>query len=153
MVKINSVGVRDLGCMKDIDLKASIYPADAEAWAYAVVEGNCVNFGAYIGDKMVGFILTEQHENVLRILRLKVHPDFTCSLAYESLVSKAESLARDLHVKRLTIVIPEIHCMPGDPDDQSVDLNAIGFMAKGIVKDAFVMYGDTIDGFRFERDV
>ena len=153
MVKINDVGVRDMGCMKDIDLKASIYPAEPAAWAYTVVDGNCVNFGAYIGDKMVGFIITEQRENVLRILRLKVHPDYTCSLAAEALIEKAESLARDLHVKRLTMVVPEIHCMPGDPDDESIDLNSIGFVAKSIVKDAFVMYGDTIDGFRFEREV
>ena len=153
MIKIKPISVKDLGVVKDIDLKASIYPAVAEAWAYAIVEGNCVNFGAYIGPKMVGFIILEQVQTELRILRMRVHPDYTYQLVEEELLGKAEHLARGLHVNELTVSVPEIHCSPGDPDDESAKLLSWGFKAYKILRDAYVMYGDKVDGFKFKKEI
>ena len=153
MIKIREVGVRDLGALKYIDLKASIYPATSEMWTYAVVEGNCINFGVQFGTLLVGFIITEQEKTELRILRLKISPAFRSYGLEEELVAKAESLARDLHANKLSKVIPELHCIPGDPDDESYLWTGMGFKATKIIPDAFVMYGDLVDGFKFERGI
>ena len=153
MINVKSVGLRDLGALKDVDLKASIYPATSEAWVYAIDRGNCVNYGAYIGIKMVGFVILEQAEKVLKILRLKVHPQFKYQNVEETLLAKASDLARDLHIYTLEITVPEIHCLPGDPDDESVFLKGHGFTAYRVVKDAFKMYGRAYDGFVFKKGV
>ena len=152
MIKIKPISVKDLGVIKDIDLKASIYPAVAEAWAYTFIEGNCVNFGAYIGSKMIGFIILERSQKDLQILRMRVHPDYICHPEKE-LLNKAEHVARDLHVSNLIITVPEIHCLPGDPDDESAKLLSWGFKAYKILRDAYVMYGDKVDGFKFKKEI
>jgi hypothetical protein len=151
MVKVDTVTVKDLGALKDIDLKASVYTATPEMWAYAIADGHCANYGAYIGSKMVGFIITEQHDKAVQILRYKVHPDYLFVGVDVALMEKASFLARDLHVYTLYIIVPEIHCLPGDPDDESEALSGFGFRATTILKDAFDMYGRKYDGFRFER--
>ena len=42
--------------------------------------------------------------------------------------------------------------MPGDPDDVTEFLDYMGFKATGEIRyDFCVMYGDSVDGFIFER--
>jgi ribosomal protein S18 acetylase RimI-like enzyme len=152
MINIHEVSVKDLNTLKDIDLRSNFYPLEEDAWAYSVVDGHCANYGASIGKVMVGFVLAEQIETLM-ILRLCVRPNYRHHGVGTKLMDKMASLARDLHVSTMSIIIPEIHCLPGDPDDVSLWLKWRGFRATKILKDGFYMYGDKIDGFKFERKV
>jgi GNAT superfamily N-acetyltransferase len=152
VIKIHEVSVKDLSILKDIDLRSNFYPLEDDAWAYAVVDGQCANYGASIGKVMVGFALAEQSESLL-IMRLCVRPNYRHNGVGSKLMDKMVSLAHDLHVPTLSITIPEIHCFPGDPDDVSLWLKWKGFRATKVLKNIYYMYGDTIDGFRFERKI
>ena len=152
MIKIHEVSVKDLSILKDIDLRSNFYPLEEDAWAYAVVDGHCANYGASIGKVMVGLALAEQADSLM-ILRLCVRPNFRHNGVGSALMAKMVSLAEDLHVNTLSITIPEIHCLPGDPDDVSLWLKWKEFRATKILKDIYYMYGDTIDGFKFERKI
>jgi GNAT superfamily N-acetyltransferase len=152
VIKIHEVSVKDLNVLKDIDTRSNFYPLEDDAWVYAVVDGHCANYGATIGKVMVGFALAEQADTLL-IMRLCVRPNFRHHGVGTALVDKMVGLAQDLHVTTLSITIPEIHCLPGDPDDVSLWLKWKGFRATKVLRDIYYMYGDKIDGFRFERKI
>ena len=54
----------------------------------------------------------------------------------------------------MKVVVPHIHCVPGDPDDVSVFLNKVDFVPTGrIIHDWREMYGEEVDGYEFERKI
>lgn len=159
MIKVREAGVKDITTLKDLDLKCQIYPADPDLWAYLLTPATKGVYLAHIGHTPVGYAVCADIE-ILETKQKHVRIQLFGSLARfrgngvgKALLEKVEDLARNLHIKWVSAVIPEIHCLPDDPDDVSLWLRFQGFRAKRIVKDGFVMYGDKHDGFVFEKEV
>jgi GNAT superfamily N-acetyltransferase len=57
-------------------------------------------------------------------------------------------------VKEIHIAIPDIHCIPDDPDNVVGFLNNSGFYPNGdIISNAKIMYGNPIDAYIFVRKI
>jgi len=154
MIVIRDALVKDMNALKDIDLRSYQYPLSQDTWSRVLVDSPCKVFLATIGTRTVGFIVLEAHETRgLQVQRLAVSALFRGKGIATELLAKAESLARDLHIDKLSATVPEIHCLPGDPDDISLWLKFKGFRAVGIRRGFYHMYGDYLDGFVFEREV
>ena len=65
----------------------------------------------------------------------------------------AQALSKSDKCRTISLVVPALYCNPGDSDDCSEWLTAKGFRAKEIKKDAYVMFGDDVDGYVFTRSV
>lgn len=150
-VKVVSATAKDASTIQALDLKCYHYPLENDAWSWIFLESTCVTYMVYIHKKAVGYGVIEAVGDNLRIWRLGVLKQFRGLGAAKALLKRAEELRAATKSKALDVVIPEIHCLPEDPDDVSVFLKLQGFRAVGIKKDRFDMYGCKYDGFIFER--
>jgi len=151
MMKVVAATAKDISVVRDLDVKCYFYPVPQEGWAHALVDSSCVVNMVKIGARPIGFSILEPYGENLRIHRLGVIKRFRGLGAAKRLLHRAEDLRSATKSSSLETVIPEIQCLPGDPDDVSTFLKFQGFQATGIKRDFFSMYGRKYDGFIFER--
>ena len=145
--------VKDLNLLKDVDLKTYHYPLTDEAWTHALVKSPCSVCTVRISKTHVGYMIVEPQELNLRIHRLGVREKFRGNGVGKRLLERAEQLACDGKYAYLEVVVPDIHCIPGDLDNVALWLKFQGFRASGVLGDYFHMYGDDHDGYLFKRKV
>ena len=151
MIQTATATAKDLAVVKDLDLKCYPYPLENDAWTFVFVDSTCVVHIVYVYNKPVGFQILEPIESNLRVWRLGVLRKFNGRGAGKALLARADEFRAAIKAPVLDTVVPEIHCLPGDPDDVSVWLKFQGFKATKVKKDYFDMYGRKYDGFVFER--
>ena len=156
MMKMIVASVKDLGTLKDIDLKTYHYPLAQDAWTYALVDSPCTVYLVNYSRKAVAYAVVEPspcNEKNLRLQRCGVLRDFRGFGVAKFILRDVSQTAKDMLMTRVEVLIPEVHCLPGDPDDVSLWLKFQGFRAASIIKNCFDMYGEDYDGFLFERSV
>lgn len=151
MMEIVTATAKDLATLRDIDIKTYFYPVPDDGWAHALVDSSCVVYMVRLGRHHIAYMIVEPSKHNLRVHRLGVIRQYRGHGAAKMLLTKAEELRRATKSKALEVIVPEIHCLPGDPDDISLFLKFQGFKATGIKLDFFTMYGRKYDGFIFER--
>lgn len=147
----------DINSLFTIDLKCYDYPMTLEEWKVLVGQSGKPTepriLVAEINRKPVALGMWQEVDaDVSRIIRLGVIPRYRFQGVGTLLVDACVKHCNTEKKDRIRIVIPDIHCMPGDSDDVSVFLSKVGFGPTGeVVSDYCKMYGDWRDGYVFER--
>lgn len=147
---------RDVNYLKDIDLKSYQYPWGIEEWRQLQSNEGMRAFVATQLVEPVGFaiLLDKPEKQELEILKLGVKSGSREQGAGTQLLCFAEEAALDDGLRKMSLVVPEIKCLPGHPDDVSQWLLRHGYRAEvPILKEHFRMYGQWVDGFRFAKQV
>lgn len=145
-------GDRDVNLVKDLDLKCYHYPWTPEQWGETVGDNPAKWCLATIRDRPVGFAIWQQVKDVGLLQRLGVRPDSRKRGVGTELLSYVLRCVRNTGATELNLMVPEIHCFPGHPDDVSAWLLTRGFRAKPpIVPEWGYMYGQWVDGFCFVK--
>ena len=149
----------DINTLQTLDLKSYHYPMPLVEWQERV-KGSGQDKEARIVicevmHKPVGFAMWSTGDmETGHLLRIGVMPRFRRKNIGRLLV---ESCARDLcksGCEAIKVVVPHIHCCPGDDDDVSEFLRACEFYPNGkVIHDWRRMYGNDIDGYEFERKI
>lgn len=154
----------DINNLRDLDVKCYDYPLNMEQWQALISssgkseEARCVlvEYQSAIGsgNKPIGFGVWQKNEREFNILRLGVHKDYRRqgigTLIIDTIVKDAVKKA----IKQIFVTVPDLHCEPGDPDDASQFLVAVGFKTNGkIVPEFRHMYGQYRDGYTFEKNI
>lgn len=141
---------REVNLVKDLDLKSYDYPWEREKWSEMVGENPGKWCLATIAGKAVGFAIWRMEPDEAVLLRLGVRPDNRKKGVGAALLERVVKYARSSGAKRVSLLVPEIHCFPGHPDDVSQWLLNRKFRSGGsIVREHAFMYGQWVDGFRF----
>jgi predicted GNAT family acetyltransferase len=155
----------DLNDIQNLDVKCYHYPLLMDDWKVLINGKDEDDDGpksekakvevVEVHRKKVGYsVLRRFDDTVMMIERLGVRETFRRHGLGRMLVDEANLAARHMKVDVMRIVIPEIQCKPGDPDDVSAFLNATSFHPTGKIVPAFAfMYGDDVDGYVWERKV
>lgn len=144
---------RDTNYLKDIDLKSYHYPWGGDKWKLLDEKDHSVCL-AIEALKPVGFVIWKGEKALDCILRLAVKPQNRGRGIGTMLLDRVFSAARVKRFREISTVVPEIHCLPGHPDDVSQWLLAYGFLARPpIIKEYAQMYGELVDGFQFFCEV
>jgi GNAT superfamily N-acetyltransferase len=154
-----SIGVRrgsnrDVNYIKDIDVKSYHYPWPHEQWVTLREDETYHWCVASLGVEPIGFATWQDHPHAVEIHRLAVKPTMRGEGGGTALVEYICNYAGDRFFNRVVTVVPEINCLPGDPDDISGWLLMQGFKAEPpILKDHIYRYGDLVDCYTFARDL
>jgi GNAT superfamily N-acetyltransferase len=144
--------VRDVNYIKDIDMKSYQYPWPYEHWITLGEDETYHWCVAAKGVEPVGFAVWQDHPHAVEIHRLAVKPADQGEGTGTSLMDYVCGYAKDCFFNRVVVVVPEINCLPGDPDDVSGWLAMQGFKAEPpILKDHVCRYGTLIDCYTFVR--
>jgi len=130
----------------DIEIKSYEFPLAHENWRVYLTSPEVEVLVACVEAAPVGHIVLAMEGT---ILRLAVKPDFRRTNIGTRLLSRATDAAREFGLDMLQIVVPEVHCCPGHPDDVSAFLMANEYTATAIIEDYIFMYGQYIDGYKF----
>jgi GNAT superfamily N-acetyltransferase len=162
-VNIRRGGNRDVNYIKDIDMKSYQYPWSHEQWAILGEDETYHWCVASRGVEPVGFAAWQnmQYEHrhpglipTVSIERLAVKPSDRREGIGTALIEYVCKYAEDQFFNRVVTVVPEINCLPGDPDDISAWLLAQGFRAElPILKDHVCHYGKLVDCYTFARSL
>ena len=149
----------DKPVLMSLDLKCYHYPMDGESWAQLVRESGVkgkhrVVIAETALDK-VGFAIWDHNDDgETELMRLGVHPQFRRCGIGTRLVAEVLKSAMSEGSDNIRVVVPEIHCCPGDEDDVSAFLDSCEFKTTGeIVYEFKEMYGRKVDGFVFQMEV
>ena len=153
MITVQKSTPRDIGPLVDMDLKSHEYPWPTDNWATVMTRPDVVIFIATSGVKPAGFCVFAVAGAELSILRFGVIPKYRRMKVASMIMSNLNNLANSLKADRMSVVVPEIHCLPGHPDDVSSVLGRAGFLATEVIKDRFLMYGGQVDGFKFVKEL
>lgn len=150
----------DISQLRDLDLKCFQYPFSMAQWQHFIQGSGKKNEPKVILVEVVksavGYAMWEidTEANVLSLLRIGVLPPFRRKKLGSTLFMAVIKDAQRNQLDKIRCVVPDIHCVPNDPDNVSGFLLANGLSATGeIVYDAFQMYGSNFDGYVFERGV
>lgn len=149
----------DANVLSTLDLKCYPYPLTLDKW-----KDLANNAGKKAVPKVVvcevlrkpcGFaVWNNVDEDVARIIRLGVVPGFRKNNIGTLLLNKVKHHCQIAKIDKLRVIVPDIHCLPGDPDDVSGFLSKSMFHTTGeVIHDFRFMYGDWRDGYVFERDI
>ena len=142
----------DMHSLADIDIKGYDYPWDLDKWRSLTEDPACVIMLATLEMEPVGVCVWQKKPAVKKgeILRLTTKPAYTGRGIGSFLLRTVESEARENGLREIVIIVPEIKCFPGHPDDVSQWLLNRGYCAvKPILTNHFRMYGSKCDGFKF----
>lgn len=149
----------DVNALSTLDLKTYHYPLELETWKELAGQSGKPTepkvVVVEVARRPVGFALWQEvDEDVARIIRLGILPKSRfCGLGtllIKRIIAHSQTEKKD----RLRIVIPDLHCQPGDPDDVSGFLSKVGFHTTGeVIQDHSRMYGDWREGYVFERNI
>ena len=149
----------DINALCDLDLKTYHYPLPMARWKELVgMYGKPTEPRVVVVEimrKPAGFAMWQVvDEDVTRIIRLGVLPRARFKGLGTTLINDCIAQCQTQKTDRLRIVIPDIHCHPGDPDDVSGFLSKTGFHPTGeVISEHARMYGDWRDGYVFERNI
>lgn len=157
----------DINNLVALDLKCYPYPLAMSNWQELLNNsGKAAEPWIVVVEvyrKPVGFALwheayeeggDEKLKDAILLLRAGVLPKYRFNGLGRKLIEKCCIEARKAGKKRVRIVIPDIHCRPGDPDDVSQFLNKTGFNTTGEIKPCHKkMYGDWVDGYVFQKEI
>jgi len=150
----------DVNMLTSLDLKCYHYPMDLPKWQEYIKEVSKGNRIVVMEQNRtpVGFAAWEIIEDLnagtsyANITRLGIHPEYRRMGHGKQLLTHIEVSAARAKADGVSVVIPEIHCSPGDPDDISEFLALCGYFASGaIVYNFRRMYGQMVDGFYFVK--
>lgn len=142
----------DMHSLVDIDIKGYDYPWPLERWRDLTEDPTCVIMLAILQVEPVGACVWQKKPAVKEgeILRLTTKPAYRERGIGSFLLQTVESEARENGLQEMVIIVPELKCFPGHPDDVSQWLLERGYRAvKPILTNHFCMYGNKCDGFKF----
>jgi hypothetical protein len=149
----------DANVLSSLDLKCYPYPLTLDKW-----KDLANNSGKKAAPKVVvcevlrkpcGFAVWNSEDfEVARIIRLGVVPASRKKGLGTLLLNKVKHYSQIKQIDKLQVIVPDIHCQPGDPDDVSGFLSKSLFHTTGeVIHDFRYMYGDWRDGYVFERNI
>jgi GNAT superfamily N-acetyltransferase len=145
---IRGAQARDINYLIDIDIKSYHFPWSVGQWRKFAGGKMCSILLATIKAEPVAVCAWKKSGKDAEILRLATKPAYRGLGAASLLLYTVESTK----LQKVSIIIPEINCFPGQPDDISAWLLSRGYQATvPILKDYFHMYGKHYDGFKFVR--
>lgn len=151
---IRPVTGADINYVRDIDLKSYLYPWDSDIWRKLANDKACYIVTSSLDFTPTGFIVWRTDDDTCQILRLGVKPCARNSGSGSALLSHAEDWAIAHHLASIFMVVPEINCFPGHPDDVSVWLRNRHYKATlPVIEDVAVMYGKHVDGYKFVKEL
>jgi GNAT superfamily N-acetyltransferase len=145
---------RDLHPLVDIDLKSYDYPWSVDKWRKFVTDPTCMILLASFKVEPVGMCIWQKKLAIkeAEILRIATKPAYRGKGAGIFLLHGVETGAKEHGLEKVTVIVPEIKCFPGYPDDVSQWLLNRGYKAiTPILKDHFYMFGGRCDGFKFVK--
>lgn len=150
----------DINKLQALDLKCYHYPMPLKMWQeYVNGSGKtgqarvviCEVFTTSAGFAM--WNIAEDQESA-QLLRIGVLPKFRRNGLGRLLVKSCIHDASRAKCERINVIVPDLHCDPGHPDDVSVFLGRVGFITTGKVIHSWrTMYGGWVDGYEFERKI
>lgn len=148
----------DINAVTMMDLKCYPYPLEMKQWQELLSGSGKQNHARVVVVEAkgvaVGFaVWSIRQENMVGLLhRLGVLPQYRRRQFGTLLMAAYIKHCQENQCDKVRVIVPSIHCDPGDPDDVSAFLNTCGFKTTGeILPDYRVMYGDEVDGYVFER--
>jgi GNAT superfamily N-acetyltransferase len=104
--------------------------------------------------RAVGFAIWRDAPDEVTLEKIGVRPDSRNRGTGTKLLWHVVRQARNIGATQVTLLVPEINCFPGHPDDVSQWLLGRRFRTKApIVKNYAFMYGQWVDGFQFVRPI
>lgn len=147
---IRGAQTRDINYLVDIDIKSYHFPWSVDKWRKFTVDKTCAILLASVKAEPMAVCAWKKCGNNAEIMRLATKPAFRNLGAATALLYAMESS----ELQEIVIVVPEINCFPGHPDDVSKWLLARDYRAVApILKDHFHMYGKYYDGFKFTKSL
>ena len=155
----------DIGNLVALDLKSYPYPLPMEAWRKLVeCSGREKEPRVVVIDvdkKAIGFATWVMKEDSFQIVRLGVRETFgDTEVNYRrrgygsKLVGQCVMEASRHGKRKIAVNIPDIQCIPDDPDNIVEFLTKNGFEATGEVVTKFGRYyGELADAYVFERPI
>ena len=151
--------LEDANVLSMLDLKSYPYPFTLERWKELTRESGKKSkpkvVVCEILRKPCAFALWNlADEDTARLIRLGVIPRFRRNGIGRILMNKVKHHCQIERVDKIQVIIPDIHCQPGDPDDVSGFLSKTLFHTTGeVISDFRYMYGEWRDGYVFERNI
>lgn len=149
----------DINVLEALDLKTYHYPLTLKQWQ-SHVQGSGKKGAARllltsVNGLAVAFVMCSinNEKNQVSIDRLGVLPKYRRLGLGTMLVKESILHANREKCDSLITTVPHIHCRPGDDDDVSEFLIAVGFAATSVLKNWATMYGSDVDGYVFERKI
>jgi GNAT superfamily N-acetyltransferase len=153
-VSVRLGNIRDVNYIKDIDLKSYQYPWPDESWFTLGDEEThhwCV---ATRRAEPIGFAVWQDHPQAVELHRIAVKPPEQRKGVGTQLVKYVCDYAKERYRGRIVTVVPEINCLPNDPDDVSGWLLKLGFKAEApILRDHVRRYGRLVDCYTFALEL
>lgn len=149
---IRPAQVRDVHSLVDIDLKSYDYPWTIDKWRKLAADSTCDILLASLKAEPIGVCVWQKKpaKKEGELLRLAVKPAYRNLGVGSLLLCTVELEAKDNDLESMVIIVPEIKCFSGHPDDVSQWLLDHKYRAvTPILKDHFSMYGSRCDGFKF----
>jgi len=148
----------DINAIKAMDLKCYHYPLPMKSWQ-ALINGSGKKDQARIVmtevyRKPAGFAMwaADESGDFCTLHRVGVLPKFRRNGLGTVLVAACVRHCFENDIAKVRVIVPDIHCCPGEVDDVSGFLNACDFKTTGeIISEFKTMYGDLVDGYVFER--
>ncbi|KPK52836.1 MAG: hypothetical protein AMS22_08425 [Thiotrichales bacterium SG8_50] len=145
---------RDITYLKDIDLKSYHYPWSLDEWMVVGSDETYHWCVAVLKAEPIGYAVWQDHPRAVELHRLAVKPSERNRGAGTSLMQYICDYARRNYYPRVEVTVPEINCLPGDPDDVSAWLLKQGFKAElPILREHVRRYGRLVDCFVFARSM
>lgn len=145
---IRGAQARDINYLIDIDIKSYHFPWSVNKWRKFAENKVCSILLATIKAEPIAVCAWRKSGKVAEILRLGTKPAYRGLGAASLLLNVMESP----ELQEVTMIVPEINCFPGHPDDVSAWLLLRGYQATvPILKKHFHMYGKQYDGFKFVK--
>ena len=153
MIQFRAAEERDAHYLIDIDIKCFDYAWMPEDWRQA--SKTCVGtvatwYGTPIG--MAIFAKTEAGD--IEIVKIAVKKPYRNRGVASQLLLNCAIYAREIHIPRMVMLVPEGRLRPGEPDDISTWLTKLGFRAQApLLRDYFTFYGQAEDGVLFSLPI
>ncbi len=140
----------DVNFLIDVDIKSYQYPLTHKQMVKISQGKNYAISLATEGDLVIGYLIW-QHSKVAKLLRLGVKPAYRRLGTGTLLLTLFELDAIQQGFLVCETTVPEINCFPGHPDDVSLWLRHRGYKAVETKHNYTCMYGEKIDGIRFQK--
>ena len=153
----------DINTLVALDLKTYNYPLSMDDWKVLVHGSGKKKEPRVIllelMSRPAGFCMWKESEpeegkdeQIVELLRVGILPEYRGRSLGRLLVDRCAEECNRNRMDKIRLLVPEVHCVPDDPDNIVGFLNKVDFFPTGeIVEDFKVMYGDMVDAFAFER--
>lgn len=149
----------DINPLRDLDVKCYDYPLNMEQWQMLVQDSGqdgkarvvIVEYESGFNSQAIGYAVWQRFEGDFLLLRLGVVKPYRRRGIGHLLFDTVLKDARKRNIPKIKVTVPACHALPGDPDNVTDFLLAMGFRASGrILPDWKFMFGKKEDGYEFE---